>query len=186
MKVTEKKSKKSHFYSEFCQLLLQLVGPSDIQLPGQRVRQDVQQGLAQGGREVEDCERPARESDSCHLQCAANWILQVCLPTQYDDINCLLCGPSLFRVNYDKKNWELIRQQLLKDHQAIHVINRAQILNDALNLAKSDNLDYETALGLTEYLSNEVEYIPWSAALTGLSYINKVMKRTPAYGDFKK
>ena len=93
---------------------------------------------------------------------------------------------TIFRVNYDKKNWELIRQQLMKDHTAIHVINRAQILNDALNLAKSDHLDYETALGLTEYLSNEVEYIPWSAALTGLSYINKMMKRTPAYGDFKR
>ena len=74
---------------------------------------------------------------------------------------------TMFRVNYDKKNWELIRQQLIKDHTAIHVINRAQILNDALNLAKSDHLDYETALGLTEYLSNEMEYIPWSAALTG-------------------
>jgi len=91
-----------------------------------------------------------------------------------------------YRVNYDKKNWELIRQQLIKDHTSIHVINRAQILNDALNLAKSGHLDYETALGMTEYLSNEMEYIPWSAALTGLSYINKMMKRTPAYGDFKR
>jgi len=91
-----------------------------------------------------------------------------------------------YRVNYDKKNWKLIAKQLLKDHQTIHVINRAQIMDDALNLAKSDMLDYETALSTTGYLSNELEYIPWASALTGLSYINRMLKRTPAYGAFKK
>ena len=50
---------------------------------------------------------------------------------------------------------------------AIHVVNRAQIMDDALNLAKSDLLDYETALSVTGYLSSEVEYIPWASALTG-------------------
>ena len=72
------------------------------------------------------------------------------------------------RVNYDKENWKLLAQQLLKDHTAIHVINRAQIMDDALNLAKSDLLDYETALSVTGYLSKEVEYIPWASALTGI------------------
>ena len=108
----------------------------------------------------------------------------------------------LCRVNYDVENWKLIAQQLKTDHTAIHVINRAQIIDDAINLAKSDLLDYETALSVTGYLSNEVEYIPWASALTGtislirhrftfshclgLSYINKMLKRTPAYGDFKR
>ena len=50
----------------------------------------------------------------------------------------------------------------------------------------SGMLDYQTALSLTAYLSKETEYIPWSAALSGLSYVNKMLKRTPAYGDFKK
>ena len=40
-------------------------------------------------------------------------------------------------------------------------------MDDALNLAKSDLLDYETALSVTGYLSNEVEYIPWASALKG-------------------
>ena len=42
------------------------------------------------------------------------------------------------------------------------------------------------ALSLTAYLGQETEYIPWAAALSGLSYINKMLKRTPAYGDFKR
>ena len=40
-------------------------------------------------------------------------------------------------------------------------------MDDALNLAKSDLLDYETALSVTGYLSKEVEYVPWASALTG-------------------
>ena len=92
----------------------------------------------------------------------------------------------LFRVNYDKKNWALIAEQLNKDHTSIHVINRAQILDDAFNLAKAGQLDYDTVLGLTSYLAKETEYIPWAAALSGLSYISRMLKRSPAYGDFKR
>ena len=61
----------------------------------------------------------------------------------------------------------MLAKQLLKDHTTIHVINRAQIIDDALNLAKSGLLDYDTALSVTGYLSKEVEYIPWASALSG-------------------
>jgi len=93
---------------------------------------------------------------------------------------------GFYRVNYDKRNWELLAKQLVRDHSAIHVINRAQILDDAFNLAKSGMLDYEVALSLTAYLGHETEYIPWKAALSGLSYINTMLKRTASYGDFKR
>ena len=29
-----------------------------------------------------------------------------------------------YRVNYDKKNWQLIAQQLKRNHLSIHVVNR--------------------------------------------------------------
>ena len=64
--------------------------------------------------------------------------------------------------------------------------SRAQIMDDAINLAKSGHLDYQTALSVTGYLSKEVEYVPWVSALNGLSYINTMLKRTAAYGEFKK
>ena len=47
-------------------------------------------------------------------------------------------------------------------------------------------MDYQTALSVTGYLSKEVEYVPWVSALNGLSYINTMLKRTAAYGEFKK
>ena len=46
--------------------------------------------------------------------------------------------------------------------------------------------DYPTALSVTGYLSQEAEYVPWAAALSGLNYLDKLLKRTAAYGDFKK
>jgi len=91
-----------------------------------------------------------------------------------------------YRVNYDEKNWKLIIKQLNENHMKIHVINRAQIIDDALNLARSGLLSYDIALGVTSYLHKEVEYIPWAAALSGMSYLNKQVKRTPTYGTFKK
>jgi len=92
---------------------------------------------------------------------------------------------GFYRVNYDKKNWKLLAETLNKDHTSIHVINRAQILDDALELAKVGKLDYQTALSLTGYLSRETEYIPWYSALSGLSHIKDMLKRTSAYGEFK-
>jgi len=47
-------------------------------------------------------------------------------------------------------------------------------------------LDYLTALSLTGYLGKEVEYVPWASALNSLSYINTMLKRTSAYGEFKR
>ena len=46
-------------------------------------------------------------------------------------------------------------------------------------------LKYEFALGVTSYLNSETEYIPWSAALSGFRYLEEMLKRTAAYGDFK-
>lgn len=91
-----------------------------------------------------------------------------------------------YRVNYDVRNWNLIARQLNDNHRMIHVINRAQILDDAINLAKSGLLGYDTVFNLISYLKHETEYIPWAAALGGLSYVNKMLKRTSAYGDFKR
>lgn len=90
-----------------------------------------------------------------------------------------------YRVNYDVKNWKMIIDQLERDHLQIHVINRAQLIDDALNLARVGLLDYELALGVTSYLKNEKEYIPWAAALSNLKYLRNMLQRSAAYGDFK-
>ena len=44
-----------------------------------------------------------------------------------------------YRVNYDEQNWNLITNQLISDHTAIGTMNRAQIMDDSLNLARAGN-----------------------------------------------
>uniref|UniRef100_A0A7G3AWD7 Aminopeptidase N n=1 Tax=Lutzomyia longipalpis TaxID=7200 RepID=A0A7G3AWD7_LUTLO len=79
-----------------------------------------------------------------------------------------------YRVNYDTKSWELIIEALkLSNHDGIHVINRAQIVDDLLALAQSDNVPYTTVFDMLQYLLDEQEYVPWRAALTHFEFISK-------------
>lgn len=74
----------------------------------------------------------------------------------------------------------------MANHSAISVINRAQVIDDALNLAEAGQLDYETALNLTRYLKDEKDNVPWQSALAGLDYIDSMMSRTSGYGLLQK
>ena len=58
------------------------------------------------------------------------------------------------------------------------MVNRAQVIDDALNLAKSDIIDYETALSMTEYLHKEQDYVPWKAALNGKIMIFQLLNKS--------
>ncbi|CAB3386081.1 Hypothetical predicted protein [Cloeon dipterum] len=80
---------------------------------------------------------------------------------------------GFYRVNYDQKNWELIFATLNhKDKWRIILdINRAQLIDDAMALARAKHLSYETALAATEYLTIETEYLPWSTAFKAFNFI---------------
>nr|CAD7197139.1 unnamed protein product [Timema douglasi] len=78
-----------------------------------------------------------------------------------------------YRVNYDAQNWRLITNQLNSDQfDVIHVLNRAQLLDDSLNLARAGILDYATALDVTSYLYRETDYIPWYSAFNAFNFLN--------------
>ena len=100
-------------------------------------------------------------------------------------IHLIILILGYYRVNYDTRNWEMIHQQLMTDHTAISVINRAQIMDDALNLAQAGLLDYGIALNLTSYLAREDQYLPWESTLSSLLYVQDMVSRSSAYGLFK-
>lgn len=75
-------------------------------------------------------------------------------------------------MNYDAKNWLLLSNTLNSlDYQKIHLLNRAQIMDDALNLAFSGVIEYEIALQLVSYLKQEHHYLPWTAAYHELEHL---------------
>jgi len=92
-----------------------------------------------------------------------------------------------YRVNYDAENWKLIVDHLNepKRYQDISQANRAQLIDDAMNLARSDILDYRTALDVTKYLNHEREFVPWKSAINNLMYIDSMLSRSPDYDKLK-
>lgn len=92
-----------------------------------------------------------------------------------------------YRVNYDITNWKLIIKHL-NDARRYHEIsqsNRAQLIDDAMNLARAEILDYTTALEVTKYLHHERDYVPWKTAINNLLYIDSMLIRTPDYDKMK-
>lgn len=93
---------------------------------------------------------------------------------------------GFYRVNYDQQNWKLLIK-LLKDplrFQEIHIINRAQMIDDAMNLALTGRLDYKTALDVTSYLLHERSYVPWKAGLSALGYIDTMLSKGAHYLEY--
>lgn len=68
-----------------------------------------------------------------------------------------------YRVNYDSSNWHKIANYLRSDNYTkIHVLNRAQIIDDAYHLMRTNQLDIITFLDVISYLSQETDFIAWS------------------------
>ncbi|PKU32289.1 aminopeptidase n [Limosa lapponica baueri] len=91
-----------------------------------------------------------------------------------------------FRVNYNQENWNQLLTQLSSNHKSIPVINRAQIIDDAFNLARAKYVNVTLALDTTKFLSQETEYMPWEAALNNLQYFQLMFDRSEVFGVMTK
>ncbi|XP_012269271.2 aminopeptidase N-like [Athalia rosae] len=93
---------------------------------------------------------------------------------------------GFYRVNYDERNWAYIAKYLNSESYGnIHVLNRAALIDDALNLATTNRVSYTTVFNILAYLQREVDYVPWYAAFTGLTYIDRYLANTEQYGQFR-
>ncbi|TGZ37501.1 Aminopeptidase N [Temnothorax longispinosus] len=67
-----------------------------------------------------------------------------------------------YRVNYDDKSWTRIARFLSSENYAeIHVLNRAQIIDDAFHFMMSGKINSSIFWELTSYLSQETDYVAW-------------------------
>jgi aminopeptidase N len=89
-------------------------------------------------------------------------------------------------VNYDLRNWKLISDFLNSDkYTDISVLNRALLLDDALDLARVGLLPYQVALNVSSYLRQETHYLPWKAALRNLDYIVRMLRLTDGLAGYR-
>ncbi|XP_007943359.1 aminopeptidase N [Orycteropus afer afer] len=104
---------------------------------------------------------------------ASDWVLMNINVTGY------------YQVNYDDNNWKKIQTQLQTNLSVIPVINRAQVIYDAFNLASAKIVPVTLALNNTLFLNQEKEYMPWQAALSSLSYFQLMFDRSEVYGPMQ-
>lgn len=98
--------------------------------------------------------------------------------------NIQLAG--LYKVKYDWHNYKLIVKTLNSDSfTKIDPINRAQLIDDAMDLAWTGQQNYGIAFSMINYLRQEHEYIPWKAALDNLRVISRLLVRSPLFGVYK-
>ncbi len=110
---------------------------------------------------------------------ATNWFLQT-----EPSVDLLVPSPYLlnykvtgyYRVNYDRDNWEALIMAMQENVSSINRLNRAQLYDDAFNLARADLLSYEVPLNMSKSLASETEYIPLASALNGLGYLDLMIR----------
>ncbi|XP_065072851.1 aminopeptidase N-like [Ochlerotatus camptorhynchus] len=108
-----------------------------------------------------------------NLPCRSEWVM----------VNNQLAG--LYKVQYDYQNYRLLANYLNEPNfETINTINRAQLVDDAMDFAWAGIQDYSIAFSLLSYLPKESEYIPWKATLTNLEILDRVLLHTDHYDMF--
>ncbi|XP_024868173.1 aminopeptidase N-like [Temnothorax curvispinosus] len=78
-----------------------------------------------------------------------------------------------YRVNYNNENWLKIARYLnSKNYKKIHVLNRAQIIDDAFHLMIAKQLKFSIFCELSKYLSQETNYIAWYPMIKAIEYLS--------------
>lgn len=92
----------------------------------------------------------------------------IAVPVSFDSSHWFVFNKQqlgYYRVNYDASNWNTLIETLNSDDfDQIHVLNRVQLIDDAVNLAFGGYLEYDIVIGILNYLSRETEYTPWYSA----------------------
>nr|ADI48181.1 membrane alanyl aminopeptidase 1 [Chrysomela tremula] len=91
---------------------------------------------------------------------------------------------GFYRVNYDSTLWDRIGKALRTENFGdIHEVNRAQIIDDLFNLARTNQVRYSEVFGLIEFLNEDASYFSWTPALNGFSFLLERVGRESDLGQ---
>ncbi|NXX16101.1 AMPE aminopeptidase, partial [Podargus strigoides] len=83
---------------------------------------------------------------------------------------------GFYRVNYDSLNWDRLSNLMVSNHRNFSAADRAGILDDAFSLARAGLVNYSVPLGLTRYLTNETDYLPWHRVISSVTYLANMLE----------
>lgn len=81
--------------------------------------------------------------------------------------------------------WIKLSEILLNNSKTFTISDRAHLLNDVFSFSEAQLISYGTALNLSKYLSNEMDYVPWAVASSNLKKLNNLLMYTNVYDKFK-
>lgn len=92
-----------------------------------------------------------------------------------------------YRVLYDDNNYRLITSQLnnAANFTNIHVINRAQLLDDTFQFFTENLIKENVFFDLLSYLRRETEFAPWKTASGIIDELNRLLPATNQYKKFR-
>ncbi|XP_025264593.1 aminopeptidase N [Camponotus floridanus] len=103
---------------------------------------------------------------------------------QWIIFNLQQAGP--YRVYYDTENWRKIARYLNSEkYTNIHVLNRAQIIDDAFYFVMKKNLDFLLFWKLANYLSRERDYIAWYPMIKVFEFLSRLIPLLKFYPYLK-
>nr|XP_012221839.1 PREDICTED: thyrotropin-releasing hormone-degrading ectoenzyme-like [Linepithema humile] len=79
-----------------------------------------------------------------------------------------------YRVNYDEDNWKKLANYLYENHANIHVLNRAQIIDDAFYFVQQRELNLTMFWSITNYLYKDTDYVAWYPMIKVIEYMTCV------------
>ncbi|XP_075971973.1 putative aminopeptidase-2 [Anticarsia gemmatalis] len=86
---------------------------------------------------------------------------------------------GIYRVNYDTRNWQLIANALSTNHNNIHHLNRAQIVDDVFALMRSGKMTYQLGFQVIDFLKKDSSYYVWYPAITGFTWLRNRFLHLP-------
>lgn len=90
-----------------------------------------------------------------------------------------------YRVQYDERNYQLLADAMFNNISLFPETNRAQLLDDVYNLARTNRQSYATALSAARFLEFDTSYISWYPAITMLTTIDTNFHGHESYPRFR-
>lgn len=100
-------------------------------------------------------------------------------PTHWLYVNIKRAG--YYRVNYDYDSWVILSRSFDEFSPAI----RAQLVDDAFNLARAEILSYDIPLTFLLKLGGQTDVLPWAATQKSIQYLTYMINREPAFEHFR-
>ncbi|XP_076226319.1 thyrotropin-releasing hormone-degrading ectoenzyme isoform X1 [Nomia melanderi] len=92
-----------------------------------------------------------------------------------------------YRVNYDEKNWILLKTSLQVNHEVFPPETRASLIDDVFSLAAVGTMKYETVFDFIKYMQiKERHYLPWTVLMRHAFKLNRLLYETSIFTNFQE